>query len=510
MAINPVVELVLDTLKQNKQALVFAESKKSAEKAAEDIALSLKKRDTELDELALKIVKSLAAPTTQCARLAACVKKGIAFHHAGLLAKQRTLIEDAYRAGLIKAICSTPTLAYGVDTPAFRVVIKSLKRYDESWGMSWISALDYQQMCGRAGRPTFHDTYGEAVIIAKSEGEQDELYYRYVIAEPEAIESKLAVEPVLRIHVLSLIATGFVRSREQLLDFFSATFWAHQYKDIAALGTILDKVVHSLEEWAFLSMKNDDFVRASDLGAFGMMLPTILGQRVAELYIDPYTAHQLIKGLLKAHKTVTPFALVHLICNTTEMRPLLRTGSKEQEKVQGGLLEHYSELIHAEPSVYDPSYDDFIDSIKTTMFLMDWADEKDEEELLGMYAIRPGEIRTKLEKGDWLFYALEELAPLLRLHELLKVIKKVRLRVKFGVREELLTLLRLEGVGRVRARRLHNSGLKDIGDVKSADIGAVARLIGQKTALRVKKQLGQEVKEIPVTKRKGQMNLGKF
>lgn len=502
---NPVVELSLDTISKNKQALVFAESKKSAEKVAEEIARSIKGKRNELDELARKILKALPSPTKQCVRLAACVKKGIAFHHAGLVAKQRDVIEQAFREGLINTICATPTLAFGVDLPAFRVIIKSLKRYSGAWGMDWIPVLEYHQMCGRAGRPRYQDSHGEAVVIARSDGESEELYSRYVTGQPEDIESKLAVEPVLRVHVLSLIATGFVRSRQQLIDFFSQTFLAHQEREISELCVLLDKVIRLLEQWEFISVSRDDFVSAADMNIKEVVVPTLLGRRVAELYLDPLTAHHFIRGLQMCKMGASVFGLLQLVSNTKEVEPRLRVGSKEYEKMKSVLLEHYSELLEMEPNLYDPEYDDFLDSIKTAVFLNDWVSESSEEKLLEEYGIRPGEVWGKITIADWLLYTMEEIAPLLKMHNIVKDIRKLRMRVQHGVREELLTLLRLEGVGRVRARRLYRAGIKDIGDVKKADLGTLGRLIGQKTALKVKKQVGQE----PV-KNEGQVGLGKY
>src|SRR3989338_11703323 len=101
------VNLALDTIQKNKQALIFVGSKKSAEKQAEEIA---KKCKTQQEELAEKARHALVKPTEQCERLAKCIEKGIAFHHAGLHSKQRELIENHFRSGEIKIICSTPTL----------------------------------------------------------------------------------------------------------------------------------------------------------------------------------------------------------------------------------------------------------------------------------------------------------------------------------------------------------------------------------------------------------------
>ena len=98
---------------------------------------------------------------------------GIAFHHAGLTYKQRELLEDKFREGVVKIICSTPTLAAGLDLPAFRAIIRDMKRFT-SRGMVPIPVLEYFQMAGRAGRPGQED-YGEAIIIANTQ--KDIKYY---------------------------------------------------------------------------------------------------------------------------------------------------------------------------------------------------------------------------------------------------------------------------------------------------------------------------------------------
>jgi helicase len=416
------------------------------------------------------------------------------------------LIESAYRSGAIKVICCTPSLAYGVSTPAFRVIIKSLKRFGSSWGMDWIPVLEYLQFAGRAGRPEFHDDFGEAVAVAKTTIERDEIHARYVLGSPEAIFSKLAVEPVLRTYTLSLIATGFARDKKQLLDFFSKTFWAHQYKDMIQLGKIVDKQLDLLQLWGFIESKKNDFVPADQINSEGLFA-TLLGRRVAQLYLDPYTAYGLIKGLeVGAKRGASVFGLLHLLCFTLEMRPQLRVGTKDSERVQAALLEHYEELLVGEPRVYDPGYEDFVNSVKTAMFFHDWVDEKSEEQLFELYGVRPGEVYTKIDNADWLLYALTELCPLLQFHQLLADVRKLRVRVQYGAREELLALLQLRGVGRVRARRLFRNGLKDIGDLKKADVSLIAQVIGQKTALSVKKQLGQD-SVLKLGKRRGQMGL---
>lgn len=488
------INLAIDTLRIKKQAIVFANSKRSAEKAAEDISRKIKESSSGLDGVAEEALHSLTRPTKQCERLAYCLRKGIAFHHAGLVHKQRELIEDNFRKGIIKIICATPTLAFGVDLPAFRAVLKDLRRYGHT-GLNWIPTLEYLQMAGRAGRPKF-DSYGEAIAIASTDSARDEIWKRYINGDAEEIYSKLAVEPVLRNYILSLIATEFVKDKKQIMDFFSKTFWAYQYKDIEKLDLIISKMLSLLEEFEFIkSSSNEEFISASDT-INESYKATALGKRVAELYIDPVTANFIIECLRKSEKVrLNEFSILQMISHTLEIRPLLRVKAKEYEEMQGEAVERNDSLLESEPYVYDPEYDDYLASIKTAMFFNEWIDEKDEEFLLEKFDIRPGEIRVKLDLADWLLYCSTEIARMAGFKEILKEIIKLRLRVQNGVKEELLALIRLEGIGRVRARKMFNARIRTIGDIKKARINILVDILGKKTALSVKEQVGD--KEIP-------------
>ena len=136
------LNVALNTLNSGRQALVFVNTKKSAEKTAEDISKKIKARDGALSALAEDALNSLQRPTKQCERLSKCLEKGIAFHHAGLTQKQKDIIEENFKQGIIRIICCTPTLAYGVNLPAFRAIIKDLRRYT-AHGLSWLPVLDY-------------------------------------------------------------------------------------------------------------------------------------------------------------------------------------------------------------------------------------------------------------------------------------------------------------------------------------------------------------------------------
>ena len=90
---------------------------------------------------------------------------GFSIHHAGMLRKDRNLVEMLFSKGHIKVLCSTATLAWGVNLPAYGVIIKGTKVYNSGMGgYEDIGIFDVQQIFGRAGRPQF-DVEGEGIIL---------------------------------------------------------------------------------------------------------------------------------------------------------------------------------------------------------------------------------------------------------------------------------------------------------------------------------------------------------
>ena len=504
------VNLCLETIQRKKQAIVFCNSKRSAEKTAEDCSKKTNISSADLNTLSEKILKDLSRPTKQCERLAACVKHGVAFHHAGLTTKQKDIIETAFRDRKIKIISATPTLAAGLDLPAFRTILKQLRRYTRS-GLQYIPVLEYLQMAGRAGRPKY-DKYGEAIAIASTEAEKDKLIELYINGEPENIYSKLAVEPVLRTYLLSLIAIGFVRTKTQIINFFEKTFWAYQYKDMEALEMLIQKMLTLLIEFEFIISSKDEFASADNIEDEKFKV-TPIGKRVAELYLDPLTAHNIIVALQRStSKSIDEFSILSMVSYTQEIRPHIRVKVKEYEEFQEKIAQDEDKLIIYPPSMFDLEYDMFMDSMKTAYFLLDWLDEFDEEYLLEKYSIRPGEIRVKIEIADWLIYSSVEISKLLQFRETTKILQKTRTRLKYGVKEDLLPLVRIRNIGRVRARRLFKNNIRTVKDLKKANIMTLVQILGKKTAIDVKEQVGEKVKDVKISKRKrvGQMTIEKY
>ncbi|MBN2101510.1 MAG: DEAD/DEAH box helicase [Candidatus Aenigmarchaeota archaeon] len=501
--------ITLDTVDKKKQLIIFANTRRGAESTAEKVGFDIKKKLPENEKFELfriseEIIHSIDRPTKQCERLAGCVRNGTAFHHAGLVAKQRSIIEDNFRKGVIKLIAATPTLAAGINLPAWRVFVKDLRRFSGFRGMDYLPVLEVQQMMGRSGRPKFDKT-GEAILVAKNEEEAEKLWDKYILGDPERIQSKLGVEPVLRMHTLALIASGMITSESGLVEFFSKTFYAYQYGDLSELEKVLDKVIKILEDFEFIrtgkneTKKSDNpFRTAAELlkESGSEISPTVLGKRVSELYIDPITAHDFIEGIkVFEKKNATPVGIVQLLCNTIEMIPLLSVRKSDMELVESVVVSNSQNFSKPVPNTWDMDYDDFIRSVKTAMFIGSWMEESGEDVIMDNFNVTPGELRVRLDNADWLSYAMSELAWILNKKTILKEIKKVRIRLKYGVKEELLPLVHIKGIGRVRARMLYTSGVRSLEDMRKIPMASLKRVLGEKLAESVKEQLNVKTEE---------------
>ena len=492
--------VVENTLNLKKQLLIFVSTRKNAEKLAESLCRVVRPRLTrselrDLESASEEVLNVLESPTAQCRKISDIVKNGVAFHHAGLLGKQKRLLEDNFRSGLVKAIVATPTLAMGVNLPAFRVMIRDAKRFYQGIGSTYIPVLEYKQFIGRAGRPQY-DEFGESILVAKTGDEAEELVNHFILGETEEIRSKLAIEPVLRMSTLALVASGFCTSEKSILNFFGKTFYAFQYGDISLVEEKILDVLDKLKEWKFITSKSDR------LG------PTIVGKRVSELYIDPLTAHQFIEAIsLSKKRKVEMISFLQTISNTIEMRPLLNVRSKELVDIQEFITMNEGSFLQEIPEDWDFEFEDFMKSIKTAIMFEDWMNELTEDEILSKYAVTPGELRSRLENADWLVYSLHELTLLTGNKEMLNIIRKLRVRLDYGIKEELLPLVKLKQIGRVRSRKLYGAGYKKIDDLRKATAQSLSKIVGARVANSIKEQLGEGGDKLKIEK---QSSLGKY
>ncbi|MFY9800638.1 MAG: ATP-dependent DNA helicase [Methanoregula sp.] len=463
------LNLCLDTIAEGGQCLVFVSSRRNAEAFAKRAAGAIKSEDPALAAYADKIQRG--AETEMGRSLAACVAKGAAFHHAGLGRPERSVVEEGFRKGLIKCISSTPTLAAGLNLPARRVIIRDYYRFAANEGMQPIPVSEYHQMAGRAGRPRL-DPYGEAVLIAKEQGQVEELFEWYIEAPPEEVHSKIAEPTALYTHILSLIASGFAQNRNELTSFMNRTFYVHEHRQ----GLLIQRAVDAA--LAFLVSADMVVEIGKHLGS------TEFGTLVSRLYIDPRSA-AIIVSSLREKDTYTDLGLLQVICSTPDM-PKLYVRNTDIAALSRMIEDHSEDLWLTLP--HDDDAEAYYRALKTAMLLSDWTDELSDTKICERYSVGPGDIYGMVESVTWLLHASAELSRMSGSSFHQKV-REYEICMKNGTRRELLPLIRLRGIGRVRARRLFNNGMTTPDEILVRGIEKVTTILGHGVAEQIFNQL---------------------
>jgi helicase len=134
---------------------------------------------------------------------------------------------------------------------------------------------------------------------------------------------------------------------------------------------------------------------------------------------------------------------------------------------------------------YEPDdYAFFLSEVKTASILHDWICERPEREICDFYDIGPGDLHRLRETAQWLGFAFREIARVKG--EPWGELDSLTFRLTHGVGAELVELVRIRGIGRVRARSLYALGIKSPEDVIKAPLERLARILCQKTAVAFK------------------------
>jgi len=448
---KPYVDLVADIGEEGGYALVFAQSRKRTIQMAKQASKYSRMLyyDEKLAREWAARVSSSSAPAPIREEVAELVARGVAFHHAGLGSELRGMIEQAFREGALAAIYATPTLAAGVNLPARRVVVAEYLRYEHGYRRP-ISVAEYKQLAGRAGRPGL-DEYGEAVIVPQGRDSPSDLVEYYLKGSPEPLTSKLSGLRGLRHVVLGLIASGEACDEGSIARVASNTLYARQ-RGGSLLGPMIDSAVKQLKAWGLVEE------------ARGKLRVTPVGAEASRFYIDPENVKLFVDALGRIEGEPSDSQLAFIIASSPDM-PKLAVGRREAEEL-------LDELLDAAPEVYDlidyVGWDES-SAVKVALVLNAWINEVQEEEIIRRYDVWPGDLYSITDTGRWLASALSAVASAMGLTSLSRRLHILSQRIRYGVKEELLELLAIPGVGRVRARRLYNAGFKHLTSLASAE-----------------------------------------
>lgn len=258
---STIKHIIKTTLNDKGQVLIFLNKRKTAQQSAQNLKELVKKY---LEESELKVLKALSKRIESIkggnSELSKIFPYGVVFHHAGLLPRERKLIEDNFRNKLIRVICCTTTLSAGINTPARVVILRDFKKYTTSGfniknfsgyhengdGFSYFkpfSANEVFQILGRAGRPGL-DSVGHGIILVKNIEEKmwvEDHYFKALkmnsplMPKYNDLGSGLNKINILKEQVLLRVFEEHQITLEKLKHFFEKTyFWytiTHKMKE---------------------------------------------------------------------------------------------------------------------------------------------------------------------------------------------------------------------------------------------------------------------------------------
>lgn len=198
-------ERLIDMLERDDAlpALVFAFSRKDCERLARRNAQRELLRPPERSAMVRLQDELLATfqlpPSTLDGELLSMGRRGIGYHHAGLLPIDKELVERMFTSGLLKLLFTTETFALGINMPARTVVFHSLAKFD-GVSVDWLRSREYQQMAGRAGRQGI-DTEGLVYSVLDPDGLARAPLERIVRGVPEPVMSRFLLSYSSLLHL---------------------------------------------------------------------------------------------------------------------------------------------------------------------------------------------------------------------------------------------------------------------------------------------------------------------
>lgn len=368
------------------------------------------------------------------------------FHYSDVSSDKRRKIETGFREKKLDHIVATSTLAVGVNLPARRVVIVGTKR-----GRSDVSSIEIIQEAGRSGRPGF-DKEGDCHVVVESHRQKDE--ERRILAEP-LVMSTLRSEENLAFHLVSGIERGELKTREDALRWYERSLAACQGEDLSE--ELLDLVMFQLEK-ANATKKNED-------GEYECLA---VGKVAAWFYQSPFDVSDWHKNFVKIfEKTADPddAAISFALASTDTNKKKVISNPFTDNQRSRFLVQTTSRGLRMSENI-----------MTLAMILNERLKGNDlPPDSYGVFSQISGDIERTVDTIKTVGKLTGKYEPGEEFWDILAV------RIQTGATREMVPLIRLDGIGAKRARKLIEAGIKTPKDLlEKADL--VRELLGKKTA----------------------------
>jgi len=331
-------EKVKEMLEQDHQVMVFVHSRRDTlltakmlhEKAADQICLDLfDPQGHPYYEQAVRDMKQ-----SKARELRDLLPKGLGIHHAGMTRSDRNLMERLFAEGVIKVLCCTATLAWGVNLPAAAVVIKGTQVYSAQDGKFVdLGILDVLQIFGRAGRPQFEDV-GIGMICTTA----DKLsHYLGAVTAQEPIESRFSSKLVDNLN--AEISLGTVSSIHDAVQWIGYSYlFVRMQRNPMAYGIGWAEIENDpqlVQKRRQLAMQAARTLQQSQMIIFNEVTEELKSKdigRIASQYYIQQSSIQIFNEKMKPHATEAD--VLHIISLSGEFDNIQSRDSEADELIR--------------------------------------------------------------------------------------------------------------------------------------------------------------------------------
>ncbi|GAB2284680.1 hypothetical protein Dimus_019132 [Dionaea muscipula] len=304
---------------RGKSALIFCSTRKGAQEAAHRISQSamtfghsnpfMKTREQH---------ERLREASSVCndKQMQSYIGYGVGYHHGGLCLKDRNLVENLFLSGDIQVLCTTNTLAQGINLPAHTVVIKSTQHFNKEKGLY----MEYDrstilQMCGRAGRPPFDDT-GLVIIMTRRETVH---LYENLLNGCEMVESQLlgCMTEHLTAEIVQLTIPDITRAIEWLkCSYLYVRMKKNPENYGVKRGTCLDRMETHMHEVCVRKVNELSRTQMIETDEDGFLLKPLEPGRLMTKY---YLKFNTMKYIMQSDLNCSLEDLLHIVCRAEEL-----------------------------------------------------------------------------------------------------------------------------------------------------------------------------------------------
>jgi len=418
------------------------------------------------------------------------LKKGVGLHHTDLPWEQRELMERHFREGAIRILCSTSTLAMGINCPAKNVIIESRQwHYYRHYGRVDTRDLPrsiHENMAGRGGRFGFINDFGRAILVTPSPFTKKVWMNHYIQGEFEPLEPPLREEEIGE-YLINLIASGEGMTAGEMVTFLASTYtaslrWREQ----------TDAIRNGVETTLEKCLARGVIKRVGE----GRFAATELGKITALKGIKLWTCLEMVKWMKETDpKNITDLEILFAMALTEDAKRVYiplpyreQRGKNYRSRMQKEILHQQEEGKTLFKTLFGPmqqTAEEEARAIKKALLLSEWITPKATCEIEQAYEVHSGAIRRIGEEFSWLAEAASAIASAIGWPEgSVKKLSELSERLIYGVTAKGLGIsrIRLRGLGRTYIARLVREGYDSPEAIFQLPVEVLQKLLPERLA----------------------------